>query len=267
MAERIVIDRQDHIAYVTLNRPDKHNAVDRAMFDAFIDVGRELSSDRALRAVVLSGRGDNFCAGIDIAVFQDESGAAAGEANMKPLPGSLANYYQNAAWVWRSLPVPVIAALRGYVFGAGLQTALGADVRYAEPNARLSIMEIKWGLVPDMGITATLPGLMPIDRALELTWSGRIVEAREACELGLVTALRDDAKAAATALAESIAAKSPDAVRAVKRLYYESWRETAAKGLRLEADLQARVMSLPNVREAAHANFEKRKPEFGDAQI
>jgi len=265
MAERIVIDRQDHIAYVTLNRPDKHNAVDRGMFDAFIDVGHELSSDRSLRAVVLSGRGDNFCAGIDISVFQDAGIQASGEANMKPQDGSLANYYQSAAWVWRSLPVPVIAALRGFVFGAGLQIALGADIRFADASARLSIMEIKWGLVPDMGITATLPLLMPVDRALELAWSGRVVEAAEARELGLVSVLQDDPLAAATALAESIASKSPDAVRAIKRLFYEAWREATARGLRLEAEFQTRVMSLPNMQEAARANFEKRAPEFSDA--
>lgn len=267
MTERIVIDRKGHIAHVTLNRPDKHNAVDRAMFDALIDVGRELSSDRSLRAVVLSGRGENFCAGIDISVFQDSGVQASGEENMKPLDGSLANYYQNAAWIWRSLPVPVIAALRGFVFGAGLQIALGADIRYADASTRLSIMEIKWGLIPDMGITATLPDLLPVDKALELAWSGRLVEAPEARELGLVSALQDDPLAAAASLAEIIASKSPDAVRAIKRLFYEAWRDTAARGLRLEADLQTRVMSLPNMREAAQANFEKRRPEFGDSAI
>jgi len=267
MAERIAIDRQDHIARVALNRPDKHNAVDRAMFDALIEAGRDLSSDRSLRAVVLTGKGDNFCAGIDVSTFQDESAGASSAKYMSPLAGSLANYYQSAAWVWRSLPVPVIAALRGVVFGAGLQIALGADIRFADVSARLSIMEVKWGLVPDMGITATLPGLMPIDRALELAWTGRVVEAEEARDLGLVTALSDDPVSAATSLAESIAGKSPDSIRGIKRLFHESWRAPAAQGLRLEAELQTQIMSLPNVREAARANFEKRRPEFGDAKV
>lgn len=267
MTDRIRIDRHDHIARVTLNRPEKHNAVDHEMFDAILDAGTSLARDRRLRAVVLHGEGENFCAGIDVSVFGAEAAAEGFAERMRPREGSIANYYQGAALVWREMPVPVIAALHGVVFGAGLQIALGADLRLAEPSARLSVMEIKWGIIPDMGLTATLPGLTPIDRAAELAWTGRIVEAPEAADLGLVTRVEENALGAAMLLAEAIAARSPDAVRAIKTLLYDSWREPAASGLRREAELQMRVMSLPNQREAVAANLERRAPDFGDAKI
>ncbi|MGI9261688.1 MAG: enoyl-CoA hydratase-related protein, partial [Woeseiaceae bacterium] len=211
-----------------------------------------------------SGDGTDFCAGIDISIFGGEGiGAGSGDL-LKPRTESGANYFQNAAMCWRDLPVPVIAALQGSVFGAGFQISMGADLRYAAADANLSIMEIKWGIIPDMGITATLPGVVAEDRVRELAYTGRIVGAEEAADLGLVTAIVDDPLASATAVAHDIAGKSPDAIRAIKRLIGDSWPRDGAASLRREAELQTAVMAGDNQREAAAANLEKRAPRFHD---
>ena len=266
MADPIVVERHEHIATVRLNRPDKHNAIDKAMFEAFIDVGKSLAADRSLRAVVLTGTGPNFCAGIDLSMF------AMNENNfdpqtLAPREDSLANYYQSAAYVWRELPVPVIAALHGVVFGGGLQISLGADLRFCHPEAQLSIMEVKWGIIPDMGLTTTLPGLMSLDNALSLTWTGRVVSGQEAEGMGLVTRTSDDPFGAALDCAEQVAARSPDAIRAAKRLLQTAWAGRDAELLRLEAELQLKVLATANQREAVHANLQKRNANFGDAVV
>jgi len=268
MNETLEVTLSDAVAEVVLNRPTKHNAVDREMFDALTEAGSTLADRRDLRAVVLRGAGDNFCAGIDVSVF------ANGEidpASMQALPKTPANLYQNAAYAWRSLPVPVIAALRGAVFGAGLQIALGADVRIASPDARLSVMESKWGLIPDMAASITFPAVLPYDTAAELTWTGRIVSADEAGRLGLVSSITEDPVAAARAMARTIASRSPDAVRAAKRLLLEAYGHDDANRdaalLRREAELQLGVLRGANQREAVRANLEKRDPEFGDSRF
>ena len=266
MADPIVVERTGHVATVRLNRPEKHNAIDKAMFDAFIETGRILAAERSLRAVVLAGSGTNFCAGIDLSMF------AMNESNFEPQTlaareDSLANYYQSAAYVWRELPVPVLAALKGVVFGGGLQIALGADLRFCHPDAQLSVMESKWGIIPDMGLTTTLPSLMPLDKALSLTWSGRVVSGKEACDLGLVTRISEDPERDALQFAELIAGRSPDAIRAAKRLLQTAWAGRDAELLRLEAELQLQVLRGENQREAVRANMEKRAPEFGDAAV
>ena len=174
------------------------------------------------------------------------------------------NWFQRAAYDWLRLPVPVIAALHGNCFGGGLQIALGADIRIAAPDARLSVMEVKWGLVPDMAITRTLPRLVGIDVAKELTYTGRIVSRREAAALGLVTRTADDPLAAARELAAEIAARSPDAVRAAKRLYDETWTAPAAETLALEAELQLGLIGSPNQLAAVTAGFTKEPAEFVD---
>ena len=262
MTDRVIVGIDNHVATVTLNRADKHNAVDRAMFDALTAAGRSLAADKSVRAVVLRGDGDHFCAGIDVSVFQGAGGID--PAMMAAGDDTPANYFQSTAYVWRELPVPVIAALHGVVFGAGLQIALGADVRFASADAKLSIMEIKWGIIPDMSVSTTLPGLVPYDKAAMLAWTGRIVSGDEAAELGLVTGVADDPLAAATELAAAVAAKSPDAVRAIKSLFKESWADREAVLLRREAELQLAVMAAPNHKEAVVANVEKRAPDFGD---
>ena len=264
MADRVTVEINDHVAKVVLNRPEKHNAVDHAMFDALTETAESLAADGSLRAVVLCGRGDNFCAGIDVSVFQS---GAFDPASMQPRDGTPANYYQSVAYLWRELPVPVIAALHGAAFGAGLQIALGADLRFAEVAAKLSVMEIKWGIIPDMGISTTLPALMPIDSALELAWTGRIVSGEEAAGLGLVTAAVDDPLASAMETAAKIASRSPDAIRASKTLFREAWADRDAALLRREAELQLRVMASPNHKEAIMANLQNRDPEFGDPVV
>ena len=262
MSDPLTISIDDHVATVTLNRPDKANAVNLAMFDALAEAGRQLAADRSVRAVVLCGAGDNFCAGIDVSLFQ--GGLEFDASAMAPVGDSPANRFQLAAYVWRELPVPVICAIHGVAFGAGLQIALGADLRYARPDASLSIMEIKWGLIPDMAITTTLRDILPADKVKELAWSGRAVGAEEALAMGLVTALHDDPLAAALEAAAAIRVKSPDAIRAMKQLFNRSWRLADVEALALEAELQLGVMGKKNQLEAVMANMQKRAPEFDD---
>ena len=265
MGDRVTVEIEDHIAEVTLNRPDKHNAVDLAMFEALIEAGETLAQNADVRAVVMRGAGDNFCAGIDLSVFQGSGLAGLDKDAFKPRDGSPANFFQSAAYVWRELPVPVIAAIKGVAFGAGLQIALGADIRYAAPDARLSVMEIKWGIIPDMAITATLRDIMPIDRIKELTYSGRIIGGAEAESIELVTSIHDDPLAAARVLAKEIADKSPDAIRAIKTLINASWLESIEAALPRAAKLQMRILGKPNQIESVTANLENRAPNFQDA--
>lgn len=266
MSERITTTVEDQVATVTLNRADKRNAVDMAMFDAMIETADALAADPSVRAVVLHGDGGHFCAGIDISVFQGEGvGEKLGEL-LQPRQGSTANFFQSAALVWRELPVPVLAALQGSVFGAGLQIAMGADMRYAAPDVKMSVMEIKWGLIPDMGITSTLPGVVSQDKARELAYTGHILSATEAHAAGLVTEVVDDPLRRAQEVAAEIAGKSPDAIRAIKKLFNESWKDDPANGLRREAELQGAVMAGENQAEAATANMERRAPRFRDGK-
>lgn len=262
--QRVTIERRDHVAVVTLARPDKRNALDPAMFDALDGAARELSADHELRAVVLAGAGKSFCAGIDLAAF------AAGEAVIRKLlarrDGEAANLAQRVGWGWRECPVPVIAALHGEVFGGGLQVALGADLRIARPDARLSVMEVRWGLIPDMSGSQTLRGLVRRDVALELAWTGRVVPGEEALALGLVTRLADDPLAEALALADTIAGHSPDAVRGVKQLFNRAWDCDSRTALALEAELQIKILGQANQMEAVRAGLSGSRPNFGPAR-
>lgn len=265
MSERVSVSIDGHVAVVTLNRPEKKNAVDIAMFEALASAGEALRADASVRAVVLQGAGGNFCTGIDTAVFQATGAGTASDTRMRPQGRSPANFYQAAAYVWQTLEVPVIAAIEGYCFGAGLQIAAGADIRHAHPEARLSIMEVKWGLVPDMAISVTLRDVLPVDRVRELAYSGRIVGGREALQFGLVTAVHDKPCESALALAADIAARSPDAIRAIKTLTRIAWSQSPADALQTEARLQSELIGSPNQQEAVRANIGGRKPEFRDA--
>ena len=180
--------------------------------------------------------------------------------------GERSNVAQKVATDWIDLPMPVIAAIHGNCFGGGMQIALGADIRIAAPDAKLSVLEVKWGLVPDMGITSTLPRLLPIDVAKELTFSGRVVSGTEAAQLGLVTRTADDPLAAALELAGSIAARSPDAVRAAKRLYDEMWQGPVEAGLLLETELQLALIGSPNQLAAVTAGMTKQPGAFADPE-
>lgn len=262
MSDRVRVEIANHIAEVTLNRPEKHNAVDLAMFEALIAAGDDLKNDPSVRAVVMRGSGENFCAGIDVSVFKDGGLEAIDRTAFQSRDGSPANFFQSAAYVWRELPVPVVAAICGVAFGGGLQIALGADIRFANPHARFSIMEIKWGIIPDMAITATLRDIMPMDRIKVLALSGRIIGANEAEKVGLITSVQDDPLAAARALAQEIAEKSPGAIRAIKKLVDTGWQRSIEESLRLEAELQLKTIGTANQQEAVTANLENRVPRF-----
>ena len=263
MSNPVKISVEDHIAEVTLNRPEKANAVNLEMFDALREAGTELAGNKSVRAIVLHGAGENFCAGIDTSIFQDPD-VDIGASWFAPLDDSPANRLQSPAYIWREVPVPVICAMHGVAYGAGLQIALGADLRYARPDASLSIMEIKWGLVPDMAITTTLRDILPVDRVKELAWTGRQLNGNEALAEGLVTALHDDPLAAAMEAAAAIRMKSPDAIRGMKQLFNTAWRLSDAEALAMEAKAQLGVMGKKNQLEAVMANLQKRAPNFDD---
>lgn len=262
MSDRVIVEVSAGIADVRLNRPDKHNGLDKAMFDALVAAGRDLARDRSLRAVVLSGEGRSFCAGLDFASFMGSPQVF--EEMLARTDESVANFAQRAAWVWAELPVPVIAALHGHVYGGGLQIALAADIRYATPDARLSVREIVWGLVPDMTGTQTLRHLVRLDVLKELTYTGRIVEGREAVQLGLVTHVSEDPRNAAFELAAEIATRSPHAIRAGKRLLNAAVTSTLEDGLRLEEAEQRALLGSRNQLEAVAAGMAKRAPVFVD---
>ena len=251
------------VATVTMVRADKHNALDQGMFEGLMNAAARLADDASVRTVVLHGEGKSFCSGLDIASFMSGHGGTG--VLLERDSDRLANFAQRVAYDWSLVPAPVIAAIHGNCFGGGLQIALGTDIRIAAPDAKLSIMEVKWGLVPDMGITQTLPRLVPIDVAKELTFSGRIVSGSEALALGLVTRNSDDPRASALTLAEEIAQKSPDAVRAAKRLYDETWvSDDAAASLKRESDLQVGLIGKPNQLAAVVAGMSGEPPVFVD---
>ncbi len=262
--DRVRIQVTDHVAVVTLNRPDKHNALDLPMFDGILDATTQLASAPGVRVVVLHGEGPSFCSGLDVV-----SVMAAGQGLqglIDPLRGEPPNRFQRAAYDWLALPVPVIAAIHGSCFGGGLQIALAADIRIATHGAQLSVMEIKWGLIPDMSITRTLPRLAGIDVAKELTYTGRVISGEEAHRLGLVTHLADEPLRAALELAAEIAARSPDAIRAAKRLYDDAWTGAPAQTLALEASLQVGLVGKPNQLAAVTAGASRQPVEFVDPE-
>jgi enoyl-CoA hydratase/carnithine racemase len=260
--DRVRIEVADHVATVTLTRADKHNALDRPMFEAIIAAAERLSSEPGVRAVVLHGEGPSFCSGLDLASLV--SSDAGIDAIIAPLREEPPNWFQRTAYDWLRLPVPVIAAIHGNCFGGGLQIALGADIRIATPDARLSVMEVKWGLIPDMSITRTLPRLVGIDVAKELTFTGRLLDGTEAQRLGLVTRVTDDPLAAARELAADIASKSPDAIRGAKRLFNAAWTGLADETLALEAEIQSSLIGSPNQLAAVTAGLQKQPAEFTD---
>lgn len=276
MSDRIALTISNGIADVRLNRPDKLNALDGAMFQGIVDAGEALKGDPAVRVVVLSGEGRGFCAGLDFSSFQAMAGGGGGGGGggeraeggggslgaIGDTGGRITHLGQQAAWVWQELEVPVIAALHGAVLGGGLQIALGADLRIVAPDAKLSVLEARWGLIPDMTGTAVLPTLVGLDVAKELTFTGRMVSGEEAVRLGLATRLADDPHAAAVELAEDLVGKSPDALRQAKRLLNLSGTRPVAEQFADERATMAALIGSPNQVEATLAYFEKRPPSF-----
>jgi enoyl-CoA hydratase/carnithine racemase len=265
--DRVTIEIADGVAEVTLNRPDKLNALDPAMFEAIIAAGEGLSRTVGLRAVVLAGAGKGFCAGLDKDTFASIiAGGAPALGDLAKRTRGLANDFQQAAYVWRTLPVPVIAAIYGVALGGGFQIALGADIRYVAPDARLAIMEIKWGIVPDMAGIALMRELAPSDVIRELAMTGRIFSGAEALTYGFATNLHADPLAAARSTAREIAARSPDAVRAIKRLLNASTDADSAAILLAESREQAALIGSPNQIEAVRAGMEGRPGRFADGK-
>ncbi len=260
--ERVHIEIDGHVGTVTLTRPEKHNALDIPMFEGIIGAAERLMSEPGLRAIVLHGEGPSFCSGLDVMSIMASHNGTAGLTD--PLDGDVPNWFQRAAYDWIRMPVPVIAAIHGNCLGGGLQIALAADIRFATPDARLSVMEVTWGLIPDMSITRTLPRLVGIDVAKELTYTGRVMTGAEASELGVVTRAESDPLRAARALADEIASKSPDAVRGAKRLFDDSWTGSAEQTLALEASVQRGLIGSPNQLAAVTAGFTKQPAEFVD---
>ncbi|OAF02343.1 enoyl-CoA hydratase [Bradyrhizobium centrolobii] len=267
MENRVRLTIDDGVAHVRLNRPDKMNALDPAMFEAMIEAGTSLRERRDVRAVVLSGEGRAFCAGLDLErlLATADGDPLLPSIDLTRRSHGIANYAQHLVWLWRELPVPVIAALHGVAFGGGFQLALAADLRYLAPDTRLGIIEAKWGLVPDMGGTQLMRHLAREDVVRELTYTGRVFSAEQALAYGFATGLADDPLAAALSIAREIAGRSPDAVRATKRLLTLATTCDAATGLAAETAEQAALLGSYNHVEAVRSNLENRPPQWSCA--
>ena len=272
MSDRVTVEIADGVADVRLDRPDKMNAMDGPMFTALVETADRLAVEPGLRAVVLSGNGRGFCAGLDFSGFRAMTGEAGdgGGGGTGRIGGvqddrePLTHLAQQAVWGWHQLPVPVIAAVHGVAFGAGCQLAVGADIRFVAPDVRMSVLEIRWGLSPDMTITSLLPALVGADVAKELIWTGREVGGEEAVRLGLATHVAGDPRAAATELAGVIASKSPDAIRAGKRLVNEVAAEDYGAAFDRERREIAALVGSPNQVESVKAFFDGRPPEYDE---
>ena len=272
MSDRVTCVITNGVADVRLNRPEKMNAIDSAMFAALADVGESLKNDPSVRAVVLSGEGRAFCAGLDFGSFQAMAGGRG--ASLLPqgvdpddparLPGRITHQGQQAVWVWQEIPVPVIAAVHGAALGGGCQIALGADLRFVAPDVQMSVLEIRWGLIPDMAGTQLLRDLVGLDVAKDLSFTGRMVGAEEAVRIGLATRLVDDPRTVALETATDIAGRSPDAVRAAKRLLNNAAHVSVADGLAAERREIGALIGSPNQVEAVTAFFEKRPGNFAN---
>jgi enoyl-CoA hydratase/carnithine racemase len=274
MNDRVKVEIQDGVADVRLVRTDKMNALDNAMFEALIQTGERLKGEQGLRAVVLSGEGRAFCAGLDMGNFQAMAsgereggkGTAGPLLTPKRTPGG-SNRAQHAVMVWREIPVPVIAAVHGVAFGGGFQLALAPDMRFVAHDTKMSVMEIKWGLVPDMAGMVLMRGLVRDDVARDLTYSGRIFTGQEALAMGLATRVSEHPLAEALAYAKDVAGRNPHAIRAAKRLLNLAAQGDQHEILLEESREQAALIGSPNQVEAVMANMQKRAPNFTEAEV
>ena len=273
MSDRVSISISNGVADVRMNRPDKRNALDGAMFSAIAEAGERMKTEHGVRAVVLSGAGASFCAGLDFSSFQSMAGGATASeavndgANGNPgamQKGRITHLGQQVAWAWQEVPVPVIAAVHGHALGGGIQIALGADIRIVHPDTKLSVREVHWGLVPDMTGTQVLSSLVRPDIAKELTFTARVFSGREAFEMGLATRLSDNPLDDALAMAHEIAGRSPGAVRGAKELFNRIINAGAAEQFAEERRVIGAQIGTPNQVEAVMANFENRVANFVD---
>ena len=264
--DRIALSIEDGIANVVLSRPEKMNALDEKMFSALIEAGRQIAADDGVRVAVISAQGKAFCAGLDMQNFADladpnrEKGSLPNKLSKRT--HGIANDVQYAVWVWHELPIPVIAAVHGVAVGGGFQLALAADMRYVAADTRFSIMEIKWGLVPDMSSTQLMRHLASEDIIRELTYTARLFDAQEAMQAGFVTKIVDDPLAHALQVAKEISLRNPKAIRASKRILNAANYVSEAEGLLMESKEQDEILGSPNQIEAVMAELQKRAPDF-----
>jgi len=273
MSDRVTISISDGIADVRLNRPDKRNALDNEMFLAIAAAGERMKTEPGVRAVVLSGEGASFCAGLDFGSMQSLAGGGERDGNDAPRnegsptsmkAGRITHLGQQVAWAWQEVPVPVIAAVHGHALGGGIQIALGADIRIVHPDTKLSVREVHWGLVPDMTGTQVLAALVRPDIAKELTFTARVFDGREAFQLGIATRLSETPRDDALAMAAEIAGRSPSAVRGAKELFNRIVNAGAAEQFAEERRVIGSLIGKPQQIEAVMANFENRPPAFVD---
>ncbi|MEO6019649.1 MAG: crotonase/enoyl-CoA hydratase family protein [Knoellia sp.] len=260
MSELVTTRTEGGVAHVALNRPDKLNALTLDTLDQLIAAAQRLRGDRTLRAVVLSGEGDAFCAGLDFGTVLREPKRVA--AAFAPRPWRGTNVFQEACWVWRRLPVPVIASVHGHCLGGGVQIALAADFRVTAPDAKWSVLEAKWGIIPDMTGIKALSQQVGMDVAKRLTMTGETVSGTEAVRLGLATQENSDPYAGALALASAIADRSPDSVAATKRLFNRTWSASDRRTFMWERLEQARLLMGSNAAEARRANTQREQAAY-----
>ncbi len=259
--KRVEIKIENHVAVVTLNRPDKMNALDKAMFDAVIEAGETLAKNASVRAVVLTGAGKAFCAGLDLSSFSPQG------IGSKPLlerTHGIANMWQQAAWVWRALPVPVIAAIHGVAFGGGLQILSGTDIKYITASTKLSIMEVKWGIIPDMAGTQLWRHNVRDDIIRELTYTHRVFSGEDAVKYGFATHISENPLEDAMKLATEIASKSPSAIVKSKQMFNEAPYLNVADGFMLESNSQTEIVGKKNQMESVFSGMQKRAGNFED---
>lgn len=262
---RVRVVLRDELAYASLARAEKYNGLDLDMLEGLVEAARFIRKDRSIRAVILSGEGKVFCAGLDFGKVTKQPARVARAFAKYGVKQT--NLFQECAWAWRRLPVPVIAVTHGRCYGGGIQIALAADFRFSTPDCLFSIMETKWGLIPDMTGTVSLRELLPMDVAKELVITGREFDGNEAQRLHLVTGVGEDPMAMAEALATQIKARSPDAVAAGKALIEKTWLAGEAEAFAVESRFQFKLLRGKNQREAMKANFDKRDPKYRQRQF
>ncbi|MGH8519062.1 MAG: crotonase/enoyl-CoA hydratase family protein [Panacagrimonas sp.] len=263
MDNRVAVDFQNHVAHVRLVRPERLNAIDVTLLEQLVATGDKVAALPGLRAIVLSGEGRGFCSGIDTSTLPANPGDPFSIDIATPIRGA-ANLAQYAVLQWRDAPVPVIAAIHGFAFGGGFQLPLAADIRLVHPDTQMSLMELKWGLIPDMGGMALLKPLLPRDVLADLMFTARVFDGREAVSLGIATRVAEDPVKVALELAREIASRSPDAVRSGKRLLRIIDEQADSQILSAEAAEQMVLLKSANHFEAVAAGRAKRSPSFRD---
>jgi len=262
MEDRVIIEKIGHVAVVRLNRPEKMNALDIKMFDAIIEAGQKLNADESVRAVVLTGEGKSFCAGLDIGMFSMDGNSPMTETPVKERTHGIANRWQKAVWVWRELQVPVVAAVHGIVYGGGLQIMLATDIKFATADSKFSIMEMKWGIFPDMAGPQLMRHNIREDIYRELTYTHRVFSGTEAVEYGFATHVSEDPYKDALALATEIASKNPDAIVKSKKIFNRVSQLNEAEGLLMESTEMDEVIGKKNQVESIFASMQKRPGNY-----